>query len=123
MFNLWRKNFGLRNPHQLLVENEEYFSRFNQNIALEDCSFVVFDTELTGLNKRKDEIISIGAVRIVQLQIRLDDTFYSLARPENLNHNPSTLVHRLTPEQQQILSIASVEGDVFTVQYMLDCLS
>lgn len=90
---------GLREPHPLLVENGSYFDGFNQNIALEDCSFLVFDTELTGLNKRRDEIISIGAVRIVNLQIQLADTFYCLVKPKNLNHNPSTLVHRLTPEQ------------------------
>lgn len=100
MMHSWlRKYFGLRQPHQLLLENQEYFNGFSQDIALEACSFVVFDTELTGLNKRRDEIISIGAVRIVNLQIRLDDVFYCLVKPENLNHSPSTLVHRLTPEQ------------------------
>jgi len=109
MFFLWRKYFGLREPHPFLVENEAYFNQFNQRIPLEDCSFVVFDTELTGLNKRRDEIISIGAVRIVDLQIQLGDTFYSLVRPENLNHNPSTLVHRLTPEQlRQAPELAAV---------------
>ena len=99
MFSLFRRYIGLRQSHPLLVDNEEYFSSFKQTRLLEDCSFVVFDTELTGLNKRKDEIISIGAVRIVDLRIILDDTFYSLVRPKNLDPNRSTLVHWLTPEQ------------------------
>lgn len=94
-----RKYFGFQEPHHLLVDNEAYFDSFKQTISLQDCTFVVFDTELTGLNKRKDEIISIGAVRIANLRILLGDTFYSLVKPKNLNHNPSTLVHRLTPEQ------------------------
>ena len=53
------------------------------------------------MNKRRDEIISIGAVRIENLQIQLSDTFYSLVRPDNIDPNEATLVHRITPEQLQ----------------------
>ena len=49
-------------PHPLLLKNREYFAAFEQNRPLTDYRFVVLDTELTGLGRR-DEIISIGAVR------------------------------------------------------------
>lgn len=94
-----RSLFGVQDAHPLLQQNAAYFDRFNQSVRLEDCSFVVFDTELTGLNKRKDEIVAIGAVRIVNLRIVLQQTFYCLVRPNNLEPSQSTLVHRLTPEQ------------------------
>ncbi len=93
----------LRKPHPLLIENNNLFRDFSQSRPLSEYTFVVCDTELTGLNKRKDEIISIGAVKIVNLQIELDATFNQYIRPENLEHTKSTLVHRITPEQLRIM--------------------
>lgn len=86
-----------RRPHPLIVENHRYFSDFDQSRRLADCSFVAFDTELTGLDRRKDEIISIGAVRITNLQIDLGDTFYQVICPKALTRTGSTVVHRLAP--------------------------
>jgi DNA polymerase-3 subunit epsilon len=86
-----------RRPHPLIVENHGYFSDFVQSRRLADCSFVAFDTELTGLDRRKDEIISIGAVRISNLQIDLGDTFYQVVRPKALARTGSTVIHRLAP--------------------------
>lgn len=85
--------------HPLLTQNKEYFSEFDQSLPLASYDFVVCDTELTGLNKRRDEIISIGAVRIVNLQIKLASSFHQYIRPKNLDHNQATLIHRITPEQ------------------------
>ena len=99
MLNRLRTLFSVHESHPLLEKNSTYFEQFDQSIRLEDCSFVVFDTELTGLNKRKDEIIAIGAVRIDNLRIVLNETFYSYAKPKNLEPRQSTLVHRITPEQ------------------------
>ncbi len=57
------------------------------------------DTELTGLNPRRDEIVSIGAVRIKNLRIVVGDNFFSYVRPAGGLPKDSTLVHRITPEQ------------------------
>jgi len=89
----------LRKLHPALIKNRELFAEFNQGGLLTDYRFVVFDTELTGLNKRKDEIISIGAVSIINLQIELSQTFHCYVRPKNIDPNAATLVHRITPEQ------------------------
>jgi len=90
---------GFRKIHPALAKNRELFQDFNQGRLLTEYRFVVFDTELTGLNKRKDEIISIGAVRMVNLQIELSQTFHCYIRPKNIDPNEATLVHRITPEQ------------------------
>jgi DNA polymerase-3 subunit epsilon len=82
-----------------LAKNRELFVDFDQGCPLNTYNFVVCDTELTGLNKRKDEIISIGAVRIVNLRIELDQTFHRYIRPRNINPNKATLIHRITPEE------------------------
>ncbi|MCI5142613.1 MAG: 3'-5' exonuclease [Candidatus Electrothrix sp. ATG1] len=86
-------------PHPVLRRNKALFADFYQGAPLSEYSFVICDTELTGLNKRKDEIIAIGAVRIVNLQIELDQTFHRYIRPANINPNEATLVHRITPEE------------------------
>ena len=102
MFSFLRSLPGLRKPHPVLVENKRLFADFDQGRPLHDYTFVVCDTELTGLNKRKDEIISIGAVRIVNLQIELSQTFHSYVRPVNIDPNQATLIHRITPEQLKV---------------------
>lgn len=89
----------LRKSHPMLIQNKKLFSDFSQSKPLSEYTFVVFDTELTGLKKNRDEIISIGAVKITNLQIELDETFNQYIQPRNLEHTKSTLVHRITPEQ------------------------
>ena len=89
----------LRGRDQIIVANNRHFARFDHNRKFGDCSFVVFDTELTGLNPQKDEIISIGAVRIKNLQIDLSGTFHYYIRPRHRQHTLATLIHRITPQQ------------------------
>ncbi len=89
----------LRPPHPLLAANRKLFDEFSQSRPLETYEYVVLDTELTGLNRRRDEIVAIGAVRIRQMRIVLEESFYSLARPRDLRPRQSTFIHRLTPEQ------------------------
>lgn len=87
-----------RKPHPLLVENRRRFAQFDQSKPLTEYSFVVLDTELTGLSY-KDEIIAIGAVKISNMQIEMGTVFHSLVRPLNLKHNQATFIHQITPDQ------------------------
>ena len=99
MVKIFEKIPWLRGRDQIIVDNNRRFTGFDHNQQLGDCSFVVFDTELTGLNPKKDEIISIGAVRLSNLQINLSETFHYYIRPRNLDHTEATLIHRITPQQ------------------------
>ncbi|THB75515.1 MAG: 3'-5' exonuclease [Desulfobulbaceae bacterium] len=99
MFDRIRRLPWFKPADERILENRAYFKDFDQTRPLTDYSFVVFDTELTGLNRKKDEIISIGAVRIKNLQIDLGETFHRFIKPEKLDHTEATLVHRITPEQ------------------------
>ncbi len=85
--------------HPLIVANKEKFTKFDQSRPLTDYSFVVCDTELTGFDRKRDEIISIGAVLIRDLQIDLSATFHRYIRPHNIAHTQATLIHRITPQQ------------------------
>ena len=86
-----------RKTHPVIRKNREYFEDFDQSRPLSDYTFVVCDTELTGLNRRRDQIISIGAVKIINLRIELNQVFHQYIRPRNLEHTDSTLIHRITP--------------------------
>ncbi len=88
---------GAKNP--ILLRNEERFADFDQDKPIESYEFLSFDTELTGLNPRKDEIVSIGAVRIKGMRIVLGDNFLSYVRPARDLPKDSTLIHRITPDR------------------------
>lgn len=89
----------LRKKAPIIKENKRFFAKFDQNKSLDEYSFVVFDTELTGLDRRSGEIVSLGAVRIENLQIRLGEIFYEHVRPRDTAHTEATLIHKITPQQ------------------------
>lgn len=88
-----------RQADPLIHENRDAFRNFDQSKPLHEYDFVVFDTELTGLNRNRDEIISIGGVKIVNLQIDLSTAFHRYICPVRLDPTEATLIHRITPEQ------------------------
>ena len=59
--------------------------------------FVVLDSETTGLNPATDKIITIGAVAVIDGEIRLDDSFEALVK---IARNTSAVtVHGVTRDQ------------------------
>ena len=60
-----------------------------------DQEWVALDCETTGLNVRNDEIISIGAVRIVGKRIMTSERLELLVRPERGVSPESVRIHRL----------------------------
>lgn len=89
------------NSHPIIAQNNSFFHHYDKKLPLQDYNFVVFDTELTGLDRKNDFIIAIGAVRIKNLQICCNETFYILVKPEKKIQSDSTLIHRITPEELQ----------------------
>jgi DNA polymerase-3 subunit epsilon len=100
MFDFLRL-FKPRSPeHPAFAKNHEFFSKFDQHKPIEEYNYVVVDTELTGLSRRRDEIVSIGAVHIKNLQIIAGQTFYTLVQPEHkIDATDSTVIHRITPQE------------------------
>ncbi len=82
---------------KLLGSREELSWEVNKERKIEDLCFVVFDTETTGLDLKRDEALSIGAVKIENLRIDLSKNFYALLKPTR-EYNESIKVHGITPE-------------------------
>jgi DNA polymerase-3 subunit epsilon len=80
---------------------ESYLRHFENTWAddapIDQVRFVVLDTETTGLDPRKDSIITIGAVSVIAGEILLDDSFEALLK---ISHNTSSVtVHGITRDE------------------------
>jgi DNA polymerase-3 subunit epsilon len=69
------------------------------DLPLTELAFTVFDTETTGLEPSAgDEIIQIGATRIVNRRILSQESFDQLVDPQHHLSAESTRIHGITPE-------------------------
>lgn len=65
-----------------------------------DTNFVVVDTELTGLNEFKDNIIAIGAIKMKGRTIKIGDIFYRTVSPTTKKfRKESIMIHEITPSE------------------------
>ncbi len=63
---------------------------------LRDLTFVVFDSETTGLDPDKDDVVQLGAVRIVNGRIIKAEVFDTLVNPRRPIPAQSSKVHGIT---------------------------
>ena len=86
------------------VYDFDLFRTTEQSRALDDrplaeLACTVFDTETTGLNPGEgDEIIQIGATRIVAGKLRREDVFEQLVNPQRDIPEVGIPIHGITPE-------------------------
>lgn len=76
-------------------------SKEDARIAIESARYVVIDTELTGLDERKDSIVSIGAVRMEGSRVIIGDEFYGMINPETKLTAESVVIHQIMPSEVQ----------------------
>ncbi|WP_419764098.1 MAG: 3'-5' exonuclease [Arcobacter sp.] len=87
------KNF-FRNLNRKKLKNEAYQYLFDDEPKNE---YVCLDCETTGLNPKKDEILSIGAVLIKENKILMRKTFNIFVKPSDEISIESILIHRIRP--------------------------
>lgn len=68
-------------------------------MLIENAEYIVIDTELTGLQPKKDSIVSIGAVKMAGGRILLGDIFYRVVEPRTKLTAKSVLIHGITPSE------------------------
>jgi len=92
MFSFWsryKKNRALSK-----LKDESFAFLFDENDKNE---IVVFDTETTGLDAKKDEILSIGAVKIKNNKILTSQTFEVYLKNSNEISFKSIEIHGIRP--------------------------
>jgi DNA polymerase-3 subunit epsilon len=73
--------------------------RVDKSAPITAVRYVAVDTELTGLDEKKDSIVSIGAVRMNGGAIHLGGMFYRLVNPGTALTRESIVVHEITPSE------------------------
>jgi DNA polymerase-3 subunit epsilon len=95
--------------------------RLNLHCSIADAEFVSFDTELTGLDFKRDSIISIGAVRLQGGRILPGQSFYRLVRPDSELKSQGVVVHELTHTDLEKAEAAAVVLEDF-VEFIGDSI-
>ena len=89
MLNILKKKY-----QRSRLKNQDFAFLFDE---LEEEEFVSFDCETTGLNVKKDEVLSIGAVKIINNKIELSNSFERFVTPENHICEESIKIHHIRP--------------------------
>ena len=84
---------------------------------VDNVRFVVLDSETTGLDPRRDKLISIGAVVVQGGEIRLDDSFEILLQVAY--NNSSVTVHGITRDEARE-GFTEREGIEMFLEYLRD---
>ncbi len=99
-----------------------YLRHFDQTFAAEtpadSVRFVLLDSETTGLDPRKDRLITIGAVAVIGGEILLDDVFDALLE---VSHNTSAVtVHGVTRQESRLSGVTEPEALERFLAYLKD---
>jgi DNA polymerase-3 subunit epsilon len=76
---------------------------------LRDLIYTVFDTETTGLDPVSDEVVQLGAIRVVNGKVVSGEVFDTLVNPGMVIPKRSTDVHRIT---NAMVAVAPAFDDV-----------
>jgi DNA polymerase III subunit epsilon len=95
---------GRAEPHDVNLYDFDLFDLPEESLSwqdrrLSDLAYTVFDTETTGFDPAGgDEIVSVGAVRIVNGRLLRQETFERLVDPRRSVPARSTAVHGITAD-------------------------
>ncbi|WP_121628237.1 3'-5' exonuclease [Poseidonibacter antarcticus] len=120
MFDKFFKNWNRKK-----LKNKKYDFLFDTSIENE---YVCLDCETTGLNSRKDEILSIGAVHIKNNKILMRKTFNIFVKPSKNISVESIKIHHIRPidlenavnPQEAILKLLDFIGSRPIVGYYIE---
>ncbi len=83
-----------RNLNKKRLKDDKYLYLFDEPIKGE---YISLDCETSGLNPKKDEILSIGAVKIKDNKVIMRDTFNIFVKPSKQIAAESIKIHRIRP--------------------------
>jgi len=113
MLNLFKKK-----PNDLPEFWRNYEAKFQEKPAQEiaETRFVVFDTETTGFDNKKDRMLSIGAVAIKNKSINIADGFEEYISQEKFN--PKTVKIHGIIQNERIETLSEEEAVKAFLKYI-----
>ena len=94
----------VREIKKFMYRNNSHFKRFFKEVdftRLRNVVFCSFDLETTGLDVKNDEIVSIGAVKIIDFKVDFSTMFYTLVKPGRNLNKENVLIHGIREEELQ----------------------
>ncbi len=76
-----------------------YFKEVNLKQRVKETTFVVFDTETSGLNPKEAILLSVGALKVSNLSIDLSSEFHRFIKPDGEVKASSIEVHGIRPTE------------------------
>jgi DNA polymerase III subunit epsilon len=112
---------------------KDYLERLKQEIPgnglvdSPETRYVVFDTETTGLNSKKDILLSIGGVAIYGNSLRVSDSFYELIQVKR-EKGKDIPIHGILPseslqgkeEKEVLLDFLNFIGNSILIAHHID---
>lgn len=71
------------------------------SVPIEKGRYLVVDTELTGFDRKKDSIVSIGAIKMDGKSIAIGNSFYQVVSPGTMLTGQSVVVHGIMPSETE----------------------
>jgi DNA polymerase III subunit epsilon len=100
----WRRLFGISklSKPEFIRDYERLLERKIPNRKpLNELEFLVFDTETTGLNVKKDFVLSYGSVQVSNYRIKINTAKEFYLKPKRLNRE-AIKIHGLVKERPYI---------------------
>ena len=88
-----------------------------KRMPIEEVCFVVFDTETTGLDPKKDRILSIGAVKVHNWQIDLSQRLDCYVQQSYQSPGATIEVHGILPGSNKAQDIDEIEAVKNFIEY------
>jgi DNA polymerase III subunit epsilon len=94
-----RRISGRKDMHPSALRYLKAIKQIDTKTRIREAEYIVVDTELTGLNIKKDSIVSIGALKMHGGKIDLNDIYYRVVDPEAQLTRQSVVIHEITPTE------------------------
>jgi DNA polymerase-3 subunit epsilon len=72
----------------------------SEKIPLTEARFIVVDVETSGLDTRKDRLLSVGACVVETLRVRAGESYETILRRDQASERDNILIHGIGPQAQ-----------------------
>ena len=108
---------SLAPAQQATIDDWHRLSAADLAVAHEQQRYVVVDVETSGLNMKKDRLISIGAIALREGRLDFSDAFQVVLRQAQLSTHANILIHGIGGSAQSG-GVDPVEGLLAFLQYV-----